>query len=133
MRPERSFKRSATVWHVNSNSHRDWILIHALAGVSALVVALVILFETYDTNGRLPGAADPLIEAIIRSLIGAVGAVAAIWLWVRMLVDYIHQRPVKHPLSWGLALFLGAYVGALVYFWRIWRPRHRSGTSTNAA
>jgi hypothetical protein len=109
------------------------MLNHALAGVSALIVSLVILIETYYTDSRLAGGGGTLTDAIFRILVGGMGAAAAICLWVRMVADYIQRRPNQHSAFWGLALFLAMYLGALAYFWWIWRPRRQSEASASAA
>jgi len=54
----------------------------------------------------------------------AIGFFALLWLWIRMLVDFFRERPKSHPVAWGWALFLGMYIGGLVYFWAVWRPRN---------
>lgn len=44
----------------------------------------------------------------------------------RMLVDFFRRRPDRHPIAWGWAVTLGMYLGALAYFWFVWRPRSNS-------
>jgi hypothetical protein len=99
---------------------RVWYGVHVLA---ALTVALILLATAVNivewTTGEFP---QP--PAWLGAPVG-ICVIALIWFWARMLSDFFAVRPATHAAGWGWFLFLGAWLGALVYFWVIWRPRHR--------
>jgi hypothetical protein len=83
-----------------------------------LLFALLLMFTA---------AGDPFqVPAQLRG-IAAVGVIALLWFWIRMLVDFFRQRPTKHPVAWGWGLILGIYLGGIAYFFAVWRPRNRPG------
>ena len=90
--------------------------------MTALFVVFVfsLAFYVFLTD-QMPKLDLPLP---IRAL-GALSMVALFWLWIRMLIDFFRERPPRHPVAWGWFLLLGSYIGALAYFWAIWRPRNR--------
>jgi hypothetical protein len=99
----------------------EWIFVHVLAGLTiAEVLLLIVLNVVFSVVGQ-----PPSIPFAVGAL-GAVGAIALLWFWVRMLVDFFRERPVTHRVAWGWALTLGCYLGAIAYFFLIWRPRHRA-------
>ena len=67
---------------------------------------------------------DP-IDAPVVGVIALVGAFLLLRFWVRMVVDFVRNRPERHAVAWGWALFLGAFLGALAYFIAVWRPRNQ--------
>jgi hypothetical protein len=103
------------------NSKGEWYFAHVLAWLAFLTLAVLLAARIY-----LEAAGVKVVEfpAVARVILGA-GVFATIWFWIRMLVDYFRQRPPRHPVLWGWALFLGMVVAALPYFWLVWRPRHR--------
>ena len=85
-----------------------------------MVVLLLVSVQIYHSaTQRFPQLPSSVLTLI------AVGVFALLWFWVRMLNDYFGERPRTHAAAWGWFLFLGAYFGALAYFWVVWRPRHR--------
>ena len=102
-----------------AGDNREWYFVHVLAGLTVFEVVLLaclnIVLRSFGKDFEFPLA--------IR-IVAALGAVALMWFWVRMLIDYFRQRPAKHPVAWGWFLFLGAYFGGLAYFYFVWRPRH---------
>jgi hypothetical protein len=105
-------------------SSGTWILDHVLAlltlGSFAYVYWLLVNFD-------LEAPIDPqrLQPSII--LAGTLSVLAAIVFWIRMSRDFFRQRPQRHAAAWGVFLFVGAHLAALVYFVALWRPRHRPG------
>jgi O-antigen/teichoic acid export membrane protein len=107
-------------------SHRDWRLMHTLAARSLASIVLAIGFSAAYTTHVVDTVAS-ISELspswlIARVLVG-LGAVAAVWLWFRMAGDYLRHRPSQDSTAWRVALFVGLVVGALFYFWWVWRPR----------
>ena len=104
----------------SSEQRRTWYLVHALAGLTLSVVVFLVSVQIYHSAmDRFPQLSTPALTLV------AVGAFALLWFWVRMLSDYFGKRPSLHAAGWGWFLFLGFYLGALAYFWAVWRPRHR--------
>ncbi|MCC6631522.1 MAG: hypothetical protein IT482_05595 [Gammaproteobacteria bacterium] len=100
---------------------RQWYLVHALVVLGLPALLVLFSFATYFASfGKVPALYFPVP---LRGLL-ALGVFSLLWLWVRMLVDFFRDRPPTHPVAWGWFLFLGAYIGALAYFWAIWRPRN---------
>ena len=103
---------------------RSWYLLHALAGVGALLAVFLFGSLFYSSlTGQLPKVDLPMPARAL----GSLGVIALIWLWIRMLIDFFRERPPSHPVAWGFFLMLGSYIGALVYFWVVWRPRNGPG------
>ena len=100
---------------------RSWYFLHALAVMTVVFVAFLFGLLVYSSLTAQP----PKVELPwpFRAF-GSVCVIALLWLWVRMLVDFFRQRPPKYPVAWGWFLFLGSYIGALAYFWAVWRPRN---------
>ena len=86
-------------------SHRDWQLMHVLAAWSVASIALAIGFSTaypeQVANTAESIAALSPFWLVARILVG-LGAVAAIWLWLRMVGDYIRHRPSQFRTAWEL-------------------------------
>jgi hypothetical protein len=98
-----------------------WYLLHVLALVGAPTLVLFLGLAMYVAwTDELPALEIPVA---IRGLL-SIGFLALLWLWIRMLVDFFRERPTKHPAAWGWFMFLGMYIGGLVYFWAVWRPRN---------
>jgi len=58
-------------------------------------------------------------------LAGTASFIAAIVFWIHMYRDYFRQQPERYSAAWGIFLFVGAHLAALVYFFLIWRPRQK--------
>jgi uncharacterized membrane protein YbhN (UPF0104 family) len=104
---------------------RDWQLLNALAAWAVVSIVLGIGLSTAYPD-QVANTADSIREIppfwlLMRLLVG-LGAVAAIWLWCRMAGHYLRQRPAQHHATWGAAIFVGLIIGALFYFWLVWRP-----------
>jgi drug/metabolite transporter (DMT)-like permease len=100
---------------------RSWYLLHTLAVMALLFLGFLFGLLVYS---RLTNQAPSVDLPWPLRAFGSLCVVALLWLWVRMLVDFFRERPPKHPVAWGWFLFLGSYIGALAYFWAIWRPRN---------
>jgi len=85
------------------------------------VVFMLSLAAYVAVTDEMPVLDLPLA---VRAL-GSFSVVALLWLWIRMLIDFFRERPPRHPVAWGWFLFLGSYIGALAYFWAVWRPRNK--------
>jgi hypothetical protein len=99
-----------------------WYLAHVLAGIVIAFLAWGLYMNLVFLNGNreLPEQM-PLVYApfVFVALIG----IFSCWGW--MLTDFFRNRPVRRPAAWGWFLVLGNYIGALVYFFLVWRPRER--------
>jgi hypothetical protein len=101
---------------------RSWYLLHVLAGMTLLLVVFLFgMLVYFSSTGMAPMLDWPLP---VRAF-GSLSVIALFWLWIRMLVDFFRERPARYPVAWGWFLFLGSYIGALAYFWAVWRPRNR--------
>lgn len=101
---------------------RSWYLLHVLATMTLLLIVFLLGLLLYSSLiGQWPKLDLPLP---VRAL-GSLSVIALLWLWIRMLVDFFRERPARYPVAWGWFLFLGSYIGALAYFWTVWRPRNR--------
>jgi hypothetical protein len=100
---------------------RLWYLLHVLAFLGTPTLALFFGLTAYVSwSETLPALELP---TAIRGLL-VLGFIALVWLWIRMLVDFFRERPLRHPVAWGWFMFLGMYIAGVVYFWAIWRPRN---------
>jgi hypothetical protein len=105
---------------------RSWYLLHTLAGMSIVVLTIVGGFQVYVTlTDQVPQFDLPDNVWLSIAIPISLCAIALIWLWIRMLIDFFRERPARHPVAWGWALFLGMYLGGFVYFWAVWRPRNK--------
>jgi hypothetical protein len=101
---------------------RSWYVLHALASMTVLFVVLMLGLLAYSFSAdKAPDLNLPLPIRVF----GALCVLALLWLWIRMLIDFFRERPARHPVAWGFVLVLGSYIGALAYFWAVWRPRNR--------
>ena len=100
---------------------RSWYLLHALAVMTLVFAVFLFGLLTYSWLTDQPPRVDLPWPA---RAFGSTCVIAIFWLWVRMLVDFFRQRPSRNPVAWGWFLFLGSYLGALAYFWAVWRPRN---------
>jgi len=107
-----------------SLAQREWKFVHFLAACAAVEVVLLLVMRTL-----LAFLGSPIQAPAAIRVIALVGGFLLMWFWVRMIVDFVRNRPEQHAAAWGWALFLGAYFGALAYFVAIWRPRHRVGAA----
>lgn len=101
---------------------RSWYLLHVLAGMTLVLVVFLFGMLIYSS---LTGEAPVLNLPLPLRALSSLSVIAVFWLWIRMLVDFFRERPASHPVAWGWFLILGSYIGALAYFWTIWRPRNR--------
>jgi hypothetical protein len=100
---------------------RSWYLLHALAVMALVLFAFLSGLLAYSSLTDQAPSLD-LPSPVLA--FGSLCVIAQLWLWVRMLVDFFRERPQRHPVAWGWCLLLGSYVGALAYFWAVWRPRN---------
>ena len=103
---------------------REWRWLQALAAMTLLLVILPfggLLFGS--VTHRIPEAPfqSPLQIFLFLCFI------AGLLLWVRMLIAFFQDRPRRRPVLWGLFLLCGSFIGALTYFWVVWRPRNSPG------
>ena len=93
----------------------------ALVGVWAawLVIALLIV-ANLDTS---------VVEDGFNTFALIAGTVLAlsVLLWVVMVLEFIRDRPAPNPLAWGFLLMTGPVLGPLLFYYRVWRPRHTAG------
>jgi hypothetical protein len=101
---------------------RRWLFVHVLAAVTAVTASLLFVLALLGPLNQ--AMAQFLFSLPIRVLL-MFGMFTIIWFWVRMLVDFFRERPTSHPVLWGFLVTLGSYLGALAYFWLVWRPRNR--------
>jgi hypothetical protein len=101
---------------------RSWYLLHVLAGMTLLLVVFLVGMLIYFS---LTGRASVLDVPLPLRALCSLSVIALFWLWIRMLIDFFRERPARYPVAWGWFLFLGSYIGALAYFWTVWRPRNR--------
>lgn len=98
---------------------RRWL--QALAAMTLLLVAVPfsgLLFGL--ATHRIPEARFQWPLQILLFLC----FIAGLLLWVRMLIAFLQERPRRRPVLWGLFLLCGTFIGALTYFWVVWRPRN---------
>jgi hypothetical protein len=100
----------------------SWYLSHLLACMTLVVVVFLFADLAYFSLTERPPEVD--LPLAIRVFL-AVCAFALFWFWIRMLVAFFRERPARFPVLWGWALTLGSYMGALAYFWIVWRPANR--------
>ena len=103
-----------------SRAHAEWYFVHSLAALTTLVVVYLFGSLGYFAYTGSPTQIPPMLRPVL-----AVGAVTLLWFWIRMLIDFFRRRPSSTPVAWGFALVLGVYLGALAYFWYVWRPRNQ--------
>jgi hypothetical protein len=97
-----------------------WYLAHFLACYTVLLILFGIWANLqYLDSHELPELTAPLKVFVMPAVFSVIG----LWLW--MLHDYFRERPRQHAVAWGRCLLFFNYGAALVYFVRIWRPRHR--------
>lgn len=116
--------------------HRDfdWYLTITLAGITGLLICVgvilnILILARGDDFMRHPppGQSAQLLGAIIMVVV-----ISVFWFWFRMLHDYFQNRPEKHAVAWGWALFMLNIGAALAYFWFVWKPRIRSARAADA-
>ena len=96
---------------------RSWYLLNILAVMSFLCLTVVLGVQVYFFN------TDRIAKITVWAM--SLCTFALFWLWIRMLVDFFRERPSRHPVAWGWALFLGMYLGGIAYFFAVWRPRNK--------
>ena len=108
---------------------RSWYLLNTLAVMSVLLLTVVFGAQAYiftHVGGMLTLTVSDAVWIPV-ALTMALCTIALFWLWIRMLVDFFRNRPPRNPVAWGWSLFLGMYLGGIVYFFAVWRPRNRPG------
>jgi hypothetical protein len=105
---------------------RSWYLLNILAVMSIVLLTFVLGAQAYifTTDGILTLTVSDAVWVPF-ALTMLLCAIALFWLWIRMLVDFFRNRPQRHPVAWGWSLFLGMYLGGIVYFFAVWRPRNK--------
>lgn len=108
------------VSHPTPKRTGEWYVVNTLAWISmfVLIFAIGMLVPVY-LRGHLSTIELPLSMRVV----GSLGVVAILLLWVRMLIDFLLVRPPKYSIAWGLFLVFGTFIGGLVYFWAVWHPR----------
>jgi hypothetical protein len=104
-----------------SQREREWKFVHFLAASAAVEVVLLLILRI-----ALAFMGSPLQTPLVIRVVAFVGGFLLLWFWVRMVVDFVRNRPEQHAAAWGWALFLAAFLGALAYFVAVWRPRNQS-------
>jgi hypothetical protein len=117
------------VSHVASGTtRREWLGLHVLFWhgliTTASLLAMNICYTVLHFINGLPIGEMQLPSAPIRVIIAA-GIFSLLWLWIRMLIDFFRLRPSRHPVLWGWGVTIGMYIGAMFYFWFVWRPRSK--------
>jgi hypothetical protein len=103
-----------------SQGQREWKFVHFLAASAAVEVVILLVMRIL-----LALMGSPLQVPVAIRVVMFVGAFLLLWFWVRMVVDFVRNRPEQHAAAWGWTLFLGAFLGALAYFVAVWRPRNQ--------
>jgi len=105
----------------------DWYLNSALAGVTALLILVALVLNVLALSSGDAFLREVNLLQQIPRLVGfavLLVVLSVFWFWFRMLTDYFRNRPAKHSVAWGWALFLLNVWAALAYFWFVWRPRN---------
>lgn len=95
------------------------LLLVAFGGLVAFLGTL--LFFLFVWHGslqftELPGS----VRAVLM-----VGIAGGFLFWASMLVDFLRNRDLGHRLAWALSLIFLWWIGATIYFFRHFLPRHR--------
>jgi len=105
----------------------DWYVNAALASITALLILVALALNIFMlASGRaFPPASNPALEfPRLAGFAVLIVVFSVLWFWLRMLSDYFRNRPDRHTVAWGVALFVMSIPAALAYFWFIWRPRN---------
>jgi hypothetical protein len=96
-----------------------WYVARALACVVGLfvVVGVALDIEMAITH-RYPD-----LQGWRWHVFATLAIISVFWFWAWMFSDYFRNRPATHPVAWGWTLFLASFLGALIYFLAVWRPR----------
>jgi hypothetical protein len=60
-------------------------------------------------------------------IIAGTAFAASVLLWVVMILEFMRERPTPYPWVWGFLLMTGPVLGPLLFYYRVWRPRHIVG------
>jgi hypothetical protein len=93
----------------------------ALVGVFAawLVIAMLVV-----ANFK-PSVAEEGLSTF--DIIVGTAFAASVLLWVVMILEFLRERPTQYPWLWGFLLMTGPVLGPLLFYYRVWRPRHGVG------
>ena len=93
----------------------------ALIGVFAawLVIAMLVVANLN------PSVADEGLSTFAIIVITAFAT--SVLLWVVMILEFVRERPAAYPWVWGFLLMTGPVLGPLLFYYRVWRPRHGGG------
>jgi hypothetical protein len=95
--------------------------IASMAGTGALVLGILANVFSLDENTMpLLGSVPPRVIGV---LVGVTGALSALWLLIGMWSYWWQVDRRQHGLSiaWLLALSVGNWVGAIVYYFVVFR------------
>jgi hypothetical protein len=96
-----------------------WYLAHVLALMPiAALGCLIYVLVVHSVTSNIP----PIDSAFTDLTKIAAPGTLIFWLW--MLQDHFRQCEAPHSRVWSVALILGSWGTAFVYFFLIWRPRH---------
>ncbi len=110
---------------------KDWLLqsrSKLLFAASALITTTIIAFVVVanlvlSLRGKLPIPTEGVLVEVVGSLVGIVGALAALYLWIGMGLYWLrldHSSSVAKRL-WFVALVALNWVGAIVYYLAVYR------------
>lgn len=93
----------------------------ALVGVFAawLVVAMLIVANFH------PSVAEDGFSTF--ALVGGTAFLLSVLLWIVMILEYVREPPARRRWVWGFLLTTGPVFGPLLFYYRVWRPRHIVG------
>jgi hypothetical protein len=122
----------------NFSSEQHWTLdpflqVYFLS--AALIAVVCLLFGIFLNVVRLDEAAIPLpLRFAGGLLVGLGGAVSALFLWLSMWWYWwqVDRKERGMNVFWFLALSLGNWVGALVYYFLVFRRVVDNRISKNA-
>jgi len=104
-----------------SKTWGEWYFSHTLAGMALFTVIVALGMQVYfDSTGQ-----ESIDFPVAVSWTLGICVFGMLWFWIRMISDFFRERPASHPVLWGWVVILGMALGALPYFWLVWRPRHR--------
>ncbi len=99
------------------------------AAVTATILGFVVIASLITQYGGKPFTPEGVLSAIVGTFVGVTGAIAAMYLWVGMgwywlRLDHSSSRTKK---LWFLVLVVFNWVGAIVYYFIVYRRAASSG------